>query len=215
MQFTEYPDSNQEDDDDESSEVIMYEPEQSQAQPLDGNHGQEHFPINRMAREFATWFYTNLNAGKLREIDFWRDVECSAQFLERSVCMVDEKHCGNENVLEFCQKLRTQYELYFNLNDSHMGTQGRIESHGLVLVLSCGTLHKIDQMVGTFECVFGLVRDPSSENNWKINLMKMKLHNNPSRLQQQPQQKAIALADCETLAPLLSLTVSSSNEGIG
>lgn len=217
VHITEVTDSNYETDDDESSEVVMSEsvtPEQSQGSSVSTSHDQAHFPINQMAREFANWFYTNLNAGTLREVDFWRDIECSAQFLERGVCMVDEKHHSSQNVLTFCQKLRTQYELFFNLNDSHMGTQGRMETHGLVLVLSCGTLHKTDQMVGIFECVFGLVRDPSSENNWKINVMRMRLHNNPIRPQHQVQQ-AIALDECETLAPLLSLTVSNSNDGIG
>lgn len=195
------------DDDNGTNEVVMSEPECSHVTTVAEND-QQHFPINQMARKFANWFYTNLNASTLREFDFWCDVDCSAQFLERGICMVDEVHKSNENVVGFCQSLRTQYELYFNLNDSHMGTQGRIDCHGLVLVLTCGTLHKTDRMVGTFECVFGLARDPFCENNWKINRMKMKLHNNPMR------QQAIALNECETLAPLLSLTVTSTDEGI-
>lgn len=210
VQITESPDEDY--DDEECSEIVMSEMD-SQPAPIVDNSDQQHFPINQMARKFANWFYGQLNTGTLREIDFWRDVNCSAQFLERGVCFVDEEHCSDANVLAFCHSLRTQYELYFNLNESHTGTQGRIDSHGLVLVLSCGTLHKTDQMVGTFECVFGLARDPFSENNWKINRMKMRLHNNP--LREQRQQQAIALDECETLAPLLSLTVPSTNEGIG
>lgn len=209
VQITELPVVDYDDDDD--SEVAMSEMDVLPA-PIIDNSDQQHFPINQMARKFAHWFYEQLNTGTLREIDFWRDVNCSAQFLERGVCFVDEELCSNTNVLAFCHSLRTHYELYFNLNESHSGTQGRIDSHGLVLVLSCGTLHKTDQMVGTFECVFGLARDPFSENNWKINLMKMRLHNNPMR--QQQQQQAIALDEFETLAPLLSLTVPSTNEGI-
>lgn len=219
VQITELPrdgdgdDDKEDSDDDEINEVVMTETEHfhySHGSTIDAND-QEHFPINQMARKFASWFYTNLNAGTLREIDFWRDAFCSVQFLERGIVMVDQEHNTNENVCTFCQDLRTHYELYFNLNESHVGTQGRIDSHGLVLVLSCGTLHKIDQMVGIFECVFGLARDPFSENNWKINRMKMRLHNNPIRQKQRP----IALDECETLAPLLSITVSSTDEGIG
>lgn len=208
--FTKSPDD--EYDYEESIEVDM--PEMvSMPAPIVDNSDQQHFPINQMARKFANWFYAQLNTGTLREIDFWQDVTCSAQFLERGVCFIDEQHCSNAKVMAFCHSLRTQYELYFNLNESHFGTQGRIDSHGLVLVLSCGTLHKTDQMVGTFECVFGLARDPFSENNWKINRMKMRLHNNP--MLQQQQQQAIALDECETLAPLLSLTVPNTDDGIG
>lgn len=211
--------------DEESSEIMMFESDDedetttavvvlpSSSQSIANNHNEEDFPINQMARKFANWFYTNLNSGQLQSTDFWIDVQCSAQFLERGICVVNEEHCSNTNVLTFCESLRNQYRLYFNLNETHSGTQGRIDCHGLVLVLSCGTLHKIDQMVGIFECVFGLTRDPFSENNWKINQLKMKLHNNP--LRQQQTQHPIALQECETLAPLLSLTVSSANDGIG
>lgn len=216
VQITEHPLEDYEDDDygdfDGCREVEMSEWNQSQSnsqKPLIVASDQEHFPINQMARNFASWFYTNLNAATLREVDFWQDVQCSAQFLEHGVCIVDEEHSSNGNVLTFCQSLRSQYELYFNLNDSHVGTQGRIDPHGLVLVLSCGTLHKTDQMVGVFECVFGLTRDPFSENNWKINHMRMRLHNNPMR-----QQRSMALAECETLAPLLSIAVFNTDEGL-
>lgn len=150
-------------DDDDCAEVDMIERETiSQPISISTTDDDEQFPINRMAREFAHWFYAKLNANALETIDFWRDVQCSAQFLERGVVMVSEEHSSNENVLTFCQNLRSQYELYFNLNETHSGTQGRIESHGLVLVLSCGTLHKVERMVGTFESVFGLARDPFS-----------------------------------------------------
>lgn len=214
VQITEIPS-----DQDEISEIVMSEPDYSQTsqvpqlslenQVIDSD--QQHFPINQMARKFAHWFYTKLNEGTLQDIDFWRDVHCLFEFLERGRSMLRNELSTNESVLAFCQSLRTQYELHFNLNETHSGTQGRMESHGLVLVLSCGTLHKTDQMVGVFECVFGLARDPFSDNNWKINRMKWRLHNNPMQ-QQQPQQ-AIALNECETLVPLLSIDVS--DEGIG
>ena len=44
----------------------------------------------------------------------------------------------------------------------------RLDPHGLVLVLACGTLHNQATVCGFFEQVFGLIRDPDSENNWKI-----------------------------------------------
>lgn len=163
----------------------------------------EHFPINQMSRKFASWFFTNLNDESLQRNDFWRDGKCSVQFLEQNVCMLEEEHFGDESIWTFCRELRQRYQLYFNLNETHNGVQGRIDRHGLVLVLSCGTLHKTDELVGTFECVFALSRDPYSENNWKTNRVNMRLHNFGTQ--------AIAvmpdLSRCESIAPLLALDV--------
>lgn len=172
----------------------------------------ENFPINQMSRKFAQWFYENLNANQLQITDFWRDVNCSVEFFEQRQLILYEQHQGDNNVLEFCRLLRTKYELFFNLNVAHLGTQGRIDCHGLVLVLSCGTLHKTDQMVGTFECVFGLSRDPFSDNNWKINQMNMRLHNG---LNEKTGSGKPTLMECESLIPLLGLEVPEGSDGIG
>lgn len=91
----------------------------------------EHFPINQMARKFATWFYENLNANRLQVSDFWCNCQCNCKFLENQLCLMEEEHLGAQSVLEFCQSLLSTYNLYFNLNISHSGTQGRIDCHGL------------------------------------------------------------------------------------
>lgn len=170
----------------------------------------ENFPINQMSRRFATWFFLNLNTMQLQETDFWRDCICSSQFLEQQVCLQTNEQMGAEACLAFCHSLRRQYDLFFNLNVAHSGTQGRIERHGLVLVLSCGTLHKVDQMVGTFECVFGLSRDPFSDNNWKINRINIRLHNAvQGNLMVQP-----TLEECESMGPLLALQMPTGGDAI-
>ena len=51
----------------------------------------------------------------------------------------------------------------------------RLDPHGLVLVLACGTLHNQATVCGFFEQVFGLIRDPDSENNWKIKQTEARL----------------------------------------
>lgn len=91
----------------------------------------QHFPINQMARKFATWFYENLNSNRLQISDFWCNCKCMVQFLENQLCLMEEEHVGAQSVLEFCQSLLSTYNLYFNLNISHSGTQGRIDCHGL------------------------------------------------------------------------------------
>lgn len=169
----------------------------------------EQFPINQMARKFATWFFENLNANKLKETDFWNDCKCMVEFLEGKRCIMEDQYFNAAAALDFCRSLLLKYNLYFNLNVSHSGTQGRIDCHGLVLVLSCGTLHKISQFVGTFECVFGLSRDPFSENNWKVNQMNLRLHNFGAldTTHEEP-----TLSQSDSLQPLLSLTMPTGSD---
>lgn len=175
----------------------------------------EQFPINQMARKFAHWFYEQLNSNRLQVQDFWSDCKCAVQFIENQQCLIEEQHMGAEAVLEFCKSLLHKYNLYLNLNISHSGTQGRIDCHGLVLVLTCGTLHKVNQFVGTFEAVFGLSRDPFSQNNWKANQINLRLHNFStqealhSSANEQP-----TLLNSNTIAPLLCLSMPSDVDDI-
>lgn len=173
----------------------------------------EQFPINQMARKFATWFFGNLNSNQLKVTDFWNNCTCKVQFLEQKQCLMNDDHVGAEAVLNFCQSLQQGYNLYLNLNANHSGTQGRIDCHGLVLVLSCGTLHKINQIVGTFECVFGLSRDPFSENNWKMNQINLRLHNFvvPKALSSSTHQPA--LVENDYMQPLLSMDMPNGQIG--
>lgn len=176
----------------------------------------EQFPINQMAKNFANWFFDNLNQNRLQVSDFFCDCQCKVQFLEHQQCLVEEQHSGAEAVLEFCQSLLSKYNLYLNLNISHSGTQGRIDCHGLVLILTCGTLHKVNQFVGTFEAVFGLSRDPFSQNNWKMNKINIRLHNfnaqqslNVDQTDENP-----TLANSISIAPLLSLAMPTGDDEI-
>lgn len=185
--------------------------------PINNSDQPEYFPINQMARKFAAWFYENLNTNQLQMSDFWSDCKCMVNFLEHQQCLMQEEHFGSEAVLNFCQSLLSKYNLYLNLNISHSGTQGRIDCHGIVLVLTCGTLHKINQFVGTFEMVFGLSRDPFSQNNWKINQINLRLHNfnadetkNASITFEQP-----TLLSSNSMAPLLCLSMPNGNDEIG
>lgn len=176
----------------------------------------EQFPINQMARTFAHWFYDNLNSNRLQVCDFFCECQCTVQFLENQQCLMEEQHSGAQAVLDFCQSLLSKYNLYLNLNISHSGTQGRIERHGLVLVLTCGTLHKVNQFVGTFEAVFGLSRDPFSQNNWKMNQINLRLHNfNPQQMQNSiSSSEQPTLLDSKAIEPLLNLSMPTGDDEI-
>lgn len=177
---------------------------------------EEHFPINQMARTFASWFYENLNSNRLQASDFWPDCKCTVQFLENQQCLMEEEYLGAESVFEFCLSLLSKYNLYLNLNISHLGTQGRIDCHGLVLVLTCGTLHKVNQFVGTFEAVFGLTRDPFSQNNWKVNQFNLRLHNfNAQESQNSSSFEQPTLIKSNAIVPYLSLSMPRDDDEMG
>lgn len=181
-----------------------------------GNVNPEQFPINQMARNFATWFYQNLNQNRLQAGDFFCDCQCKVEFLENQQCLMVEQHSGAQAVLEFCQSLQSRYNLFLNLNISHSGTQGRIDCHGLVLVLTCGTLHKVNQFVGTFEAVFGLSRDPFSQNNWKMNQIALRLHNFSTQQSQNLNQTTVepTLVNSQSIIPLLRLSMPTGDVDI-
>lgn len=175
--------------------------ESNNAPPTVTSHSQSsHFPIHEMSRSFAKWFFDNLNTGTITVNDFWSDVACDANFYENKCVMLNETATSSVMVHRFLLTLRTNYQLFLNLNDCFDGVQGRIDPHGLVLVLSCGTLHKAQEFVGTFEAVFGLLRDPFAQNNWKIKQIRLKLHNSVQRGIGAP-----TLRECEAMQPLLCL----------
>lgn len=164
------------------------------------NDRQKHFQIQEMSRAFAHWFFQNLNSSSITVNDFWSDVGCETIFYENKVSLQNEGQTGADEASSFLLSLISAYQLYFNLNDCDDGVQGRIDPHGLVLVLSCGTLHKAQQFVGTFESVFGLLRDPFSENNWKIKHIKLRLHNSSAIGSATP-----TLHNCESMGSFLCL----------
>lgn len=85
-----------------------------------------------------------------------------------------------------------------------LGVQGRLEIHGMVLILCCGTVHTQDSAVGFFESVFGLMRDPFSDNNWKIKNIKMQMKSTSA-------QKIPQLDNCESLQQLMMLPENDIN----
>jgi len=137
--------------------------------------GLEAHEIDEMAQQFTVWFYSLLNQCQLGMEHFWPDC---------SMCLVSssEKYCSKleitnsaADVVQLIWDTKAHNNLHFNPNVSHEGVQGRTDLHGLVMVLACGTLHQQDRCVGIFEQLFGLIRDPSACNNWKIKYTNLNL----------------------------------------
>merc|ERR1719383_760557 len=128
-----------------------------------------------MANDFVRWFYDLINtcshsdSPEFNPAMFWPDASAKVNLLGVNGESV-ESFQVEENAQEVCDMLKNvvrRHGLHFNPNLCEEGVRGRLDPHGLVLVLSCGTLHNQHTVCGVFEQVFGLVRDPGSENNWK------------------------------------------------
>lgn len=159
---------------------------------------EDQFPIHQMSRQFSTWFFKMCNEKQLKIEDFWTDTEYSIEMIASSQLVRQEQGCGSQSLLELLQSLHTQDNLSFNPNDCHDGIQGRMDAHGLVMVLCCGTLHSPGLFVGVFECMFGLLRDPFADGNWKIKHLRMRLNSTSPR-------EAPRLDECSYLETMMAL----------
>ena len=160
----------------------------------------ENFPINKMSRTFSEWFFGILNTCEIKSDDFYVDVNCTVQLMENNIVIKEESVDNAQLTLQ----LLSSIQFYFNPNLCHDGVQGRMDPHGLALVLSCGTLHKLEnkQCMGCFECAFGLMRDPFTDNNWKIKYMKLRLQS--SQIKSLP-----TLQQCDSLQIMYALPDTS------
>lgn len=159
---------------------------------------EDSFPIHQMSRQFSTWFFKLYNETKLKIEDFWADCEYSMEMISSGQTVRQENGCGSQSLFELLQTLNTQDNLLFNPNDCHDGIQGRMDAHGLVMVLCCGTLHSPGVFVGIFECLFGLLRDPFTDGNWKVKHLRMRLNSSSPR-------EAPRLDECSYLENMMAL----------
>lgn len=164
----------------------------------------EHFPINLMSRQFCSWFFDNFNTDALKQNDFWVDCFVSIRIVAagQEEVVNDSETNGNEACLEILSHLKRQLSILFNPNLCHEGVQGRIDPHGLVVLMCCGTVHSQTQCVGLFESAFGLMRDPYNENNWRIRHLKLQIKSSPTEMTPK-------LRDCDTLQQILALPETS------
>ncbi|KAM7356026.1 uncharacterized protein C3orf38 homolog [Cochliomyia hominivorax] len=157
------------------------------------------FPIHLLARQFTEWFFNNYNKDSLKVNDFWPDAKMILEIAANDA--IDERLCYDaQTLLQTLTEAKQLFGFYFNPNLTHAGVQGRMDVHGLVLVLACGTLHTTEDCVGVFESVFGLLRDPFAENNWKTKNVKIILRSKGAPVMP-------SLEDSEALREALELPV--------
>ena len=157
-----------------------------------------------LAVQFVRWFYKMLNAcnapqtadGEEFGVQHFYD-DCSFRLLYSTYEQSVDEFKGAQVVCDRLRAFVCEEQLQFNANTDSDGTMGMSYPHGLKMIVVCGTVHVGTQVVGIFEQQFGLVRDPSMDNNWRIKFTNLKL------LSKVPQQR-LTLQETEnmmTIAP--------------
>lgn len=158
---------------------VQYTPQDTEIiENISDNNTVTSDQIAILAEQFTQWFYSQLNRNECLPEHFFPDAKLQITFT------VNNQQIKSEFVENDCQQiaqqlffLKMQYDLYFNPNLTKDGVQGKLDPHGLVIVLVCGTLHKDGVCVGIFEQLFALARDPFTQNNWKIKSTQLNLKN--------------------------------------
>lgn len=147
--------------------------------PSSASQGQ----AQEMANNFVRWYFQLLNETAISDktdfgpSHFWPDASAKVELLRGDGEPV-ESIAVTDNAEDVCRMLvgvMRRHQLQHNPNLCDEGVRGRLNPHGLVLVLACGTLHNQHTVCGVFEQVFGLVRDPGAQNNWKIKYTEARL----------------------------------------
>lgn len=143
--------------------------------------------VDVMALQFAKWFYSLLNKDFLEGGNialgaehFWQDASMSVK-VQSSGQVIQEEANNSVHVVNLISSIKQRHNLYFSPNLCYNGVRGKLEAHGLVLVVACGTLHQsVGHVVGVFEQIFSLIKDPLASNSWKIKRSEVLLTSNQS-----------------------------------
>lgn len=133
-----------------------------------------------LGEKFAEWFFNNLNSHcpsiqKAPEDfgphHFWDD----AYLLLNSYTPEhnEEKFDGPVLVSQRFLAFSKEEHVLFNPNLTSEGIYVKSSQHGLVMILVCGTLHRHNECLGVFQQLFGIIKDPRFDNNWKIKMIKL------------------------------------------
>lgn len=140
-----------------------------------------------MSIEFAKWFYSLLNKDFLEggnvalgSEHFWQDASVSVK-LQSNGEVMQEEATSSVNVVNLINSVKQRHNLYFSPNLSYNGVRGKLEAHGMVVIVVCGTLHQsVGHVVGVFEQIFSLIKDPLAANSWKIKRSEVLMTSNQS-----------------------------------
>ena len=133
-----------------------------------------------VAESFVRWYYKLINSiyqtttPEWGAQHFWKDATLSL-YAEKPGETVEDSVSGSAAVSERLLGIFLGLQVVFSPNIDGDGVKAEMNRHGLLLVRNAGTLHRSNAIVGLYEQVFGLVRDPCSLNNWKIKDTKLRI----------------------------------------
>ncbi|XP_072116207.1 uncharacterized protein C3orf38 homolog [Mobula birostris] len=135
-----------------------------------------------MGLQFCEWFYHLLNTQNplLKEHStewgpqhFWEDAKL--KFSYRTLEQRMEEYSGAVMVSLRLLALTKDEHLFLNPNLTGGGLKCIHSPHGLVIIAVAGTIHRDSVCLGVFEQIFGLIRCPSNENNWKMKFIHLNI----------------------------------------
>ncbi|XP_078264876.1 uncharacterized protein C3orf38-like isoform X1 [Rhinoraja longicauda] len=143
------------------------------------NHKEDY---QAMGLQFCKWFYNLLNSqnplveersAEWGPQHFWEDAKLkfSYQTSEQQL----EEYTGAVLVSLRLLALTKDEHLFLNPNLTGGGLKCIHSPHGLVIIAVAGTIHRDAVCLGIFEQIFGLIRCPNNENNWKMKLIHLKI----------------------------------------
>ena len=114
-----------------------------------------------MANDFVKWFYDLINTCNLLDATefnssmFWPDATAKVNLLGVDGECIESFQVEQSSVDVSCmlKDMVRRHILQFNPNLCDEGVRGRLDPHGLVIVLACGTLHNQHTVCGVFEQV--------------------------------------------------------------
>ncbi|CAH0546650.1 unnamed protein product [Brassicogethes aeneus] len=181
LQFLTYSDSDQSSNfssnsskEKNDSELLIVSNDSSEVNTVEKNGTQES-NVEELANQFVKWFYSMVNEKEDISEHFYPDAKCKITWFDQGIETTKNVENNPKDIDEVLRYLKLQNDMYFNPNFSKKAIQGRMDPHGLVMVLVCGTLHSKDNCIGVFEQVFALARDPFCDNNWKIKNTELNL----------------------------------------
>ncbi|XP_060082781.1 uncharacterized protein C3orf38 homolog [Ylistrum balloti] len=164
-------------------------------------------PLSEQVGEaFTTWFYKMLNSQNPTTPDapedfgshhFWPDVNFKLLCLTPQP--VDEELSGADLTTQRLLALVKEEQLLFNPNISKEGLMVKSNPHGQLVLIVCGTIHRSQDCLGEFEQLFGLLRDPRFNNNWKVKFTKLRIKS--SQVTAMPKLTDQALSEVTALIP--------------
>lgn len=158
--------------------------------PLHGKGDSESDNFGQsLAEQWAPWFYDLLKSCSVNMINdpsqphgmsdwgehhFWADSRLNIE-VTAGTNTTEESYSGAASVSARLYSMVVRESIYLNPNLDKSGINGKLDLRGIVIITVSGTVHRSSHYVGLFEQAFGLLKDPSVNNNYRIKFTHLRL----------------------------------------